>query len=85
MVDSKFQLFQELLALGEVVGTESRGLSTDTIAGLPSLNYKVGSDQHGSNDSYVQILLLVNLTLLMISGCLIVVTLFQVRHLPGGL
>jgi len=53
MVNSKFQLFQELLALGEVVGTESRGLSTDTIAGLPSLNYKIGSDQHGSNDSYV--------------------------------
>ena len=46
-------LFQELLALGEVVGTESRGLSTDTLASLPSVNFKMGSDQHGSNDSYV--------------------------------
>jgi hypothetical protein len=48
--------FQELLALGEVVGTESRGLSTDTLASLPSVIYKTGSDQHGSNDSYVKIL-----------------------------
>jgi len=55
MYKSKCQLFQELLALSEVVGTESRGLSTDTIACLPSVNYKTGSDQHGSHDSYVQI------------------------------
>ncbi|QCE08735.1 nucleolysin TIA-1/TIAR [Vigna unguiculata] len=52
-VDPDELSYEELLALGEVVGTESRGLSTDTIAGLPSLNYKVGSDQHGSNDSCV--------------------------------
>lgn len=52
--DSKLQLFQELLALGEVVGTESRGLTTDTIASLPSIKYKTGNDQHGSNDSYVK-------------------------------
>jgi E3 ubiquitin-protein ligase BIG BROTHER-like protein len=44
-------LSQELLALGEVVGTESRGLSADTIASLPSINYKTGSSQNGSNDS----------------------------------
>lgn len=56
---SKLPLFQELLALGEVVGTESRGLSTDTIACLPSVNYKTGGDQHGSTDSYVLILLLI--------------------------
>ncbi|XP_061368636.1 E3 ubiquitin ligase BIG BROTHER-related isoform X1 [Gastrolobium bilobum] len=49
----RFKLFQELLALGEVVGTESRGLSTDTIACLPSVKYKTGSDQHGSSDSCV--------------------------------
>ncbi|XP_019452608.1 PREDICTED: E3 ubiquitin ligase BIG BROTHER-related-like isoform X2 [Lupinus angustifolius] len=45
--------YEELLALGEVVGTESRGLSTDTIANLPSVNYKTGGDQHRSNDSCV--------------------------------
>jgi E3 ubiquitin-protein ligase BIG BROTHER-like protein len=44
-------LSQELLALGEVVGTESRGLSADIIASLPSINYKAGSSQNGSNDS----------------------------------
>ncbi|XP_058774966.1 E3 ubiquitin ligase BIG BROTHER-related-like isoform X2 [Vicia villosa] len=52
-VDPDELSYEELLALGEVVGTESRGLSTDTIAGLPSVNYKTGSDQHGSNDSCV--------------------------------
>lgn len=44
-------IFQELLALGEVVGTENRGLSTDSIASLPSVLYKAGSSQTGSNDS----------------------------------
>ncbi|GMN52543.1 hypothetical protein TIFTF001_021697 [Ficus carica] len=44
---------EELLALGEVVGTESRGLSADGIASLPSVNYKTGSSQNGSNDSCV--------------------------------
>ncbi|KAK7270151.1 hypothetical protein RIF29_23085 [Crotalaria pallida] len=52
-VDPDELSYEELLALGEVVGTESRGLSTDTIASLPSVNYKTGSDQHGSNDSCV--------------------------------
>ena len=66
---SRLQLFQELLALGEVVGTESRGLSTDTIACLPSVKYKTGSDQHGSNDSYVQILLHLTLAVIMIYHC----------------
>ncbi|KAJ6353532.1 hypothetical protein OIU76_002530 [Salix suchowensis] len=45
--------YEELLALGEVVGTESRGLSAATIASLPSINYKTGSSQNGSNDSCV--------------------------------
>ncbi|KAG4918610.1 hypothetical protein JHK85_056891 [Glycine max] len=52
-VDPDELSYEELLALGEAVGTESRGLSTDTIACLPSVNYKTGSDQHGSNDSCV--------------------------------
>ncbi|RDX79773.1 E3 ubiquitin ligase BIG BROTHER-related, partial [Mucuna pruriens] len=52
-VDPDELSYEELLALGEVIGTESRGLSTDTIACLPSVNYKIGSDQHGSNDSCV--------------------------------
>ncbi|KAH1098689.1 hypothetical protein J1N35_015610 [Gossypium stocksii] len=46
-------IIQELLALGEVVGTESRGLSADSLASLPSINYKAGSSQTGSNDSCV--------------------------------
>ncbi|KAK7280619.1 hypothetical protein RJT34_25684 [Clitoria ternatea] len=52
-VDPDELSYEELLALGEVVGTESRGLSTDTIACLPSVKYKTGSNQHGSNDSCV--------------------------------
>ena len=44
-------IIQELLALGEVVGNESRGLSADSIASLPSVMYKEGSSQSGSNDS----------------------------------
>ncbi|MBA0556845.1 hypothetical protein Golob_026915, partial [Gossypium lobatum] len=46
-------IIQELLALGEVVGTESRGLSADSLASLPSIKYKAGSSQTGSNDSCV--------------------------------
>lgn len=42
---------QELIALGEVVGTESRGLSAETIASLPSINYKSQDTQEGRNDS----------------------------------
>ncbi|KAL0539239.1 hypothetical protein IC582_023422 [Cucumis melo] len=52
-VDPDELSYEELLALGEVVGTESRGLSADTIASLPSINFKAGSDQTGSNDSCV--------------------------------
>ncbi|KAH7521243.1 hypothetical protein FEM48_Zijuj07G0012400 [Ziziphus jujuba var. spinosa] len=50
-VDPDELSYEELLALGEVVGTESRGLSADSIASLPSVNYKTGSSQIGSNDS----------------------------------
>ncbi|XP_061989260.1 E3 ubiquitin ligase BIG BROTHER-related-like [Rosa rugosa] len=52
-VDPDELSYEELLALGEVVGTESRGLSADTIASLPSVSYKMGSDQNGSNESCV--------------------------------
>ncbi|KAF5737940.1 E3 ubiquitin ligase BIG BROTHER-related-like isoform X1 [Tripterygium wilfordii] len=52
-VDPDELSYEELLALGEVVGSESRGLSADTIASLPSVNYKAGSSQNGSNDSCV--------------------------------
>ncbi|XWS63281.1 hypothetical protein CRYUN_Cryun06bG0081800 [Craigia yunnanensis] len=50
-VDPDELSYEELLALGEVVGTESRGLSADSIASLPSVTYKAGSSQAGSNDS----------------------------------
>ncbi|XVF67010.1 hypothetical protein PTKIN_Ptkin10aG0086100 [Pterospermum kingtungense] len=52
-VDPDELSYEELLALGEVVGTESRGLSADSIANLPSVIYKMGSSQTGSNDSCV--------------------------------
>ncbi|ESQ47896.1 hypothetical protein EUTSA_v10021098mg [Eutrema salsugineum] len=45
--------YEELLALGEIVGTESRGLSADTIATLPSKRYKDGDNQNGTNESCV--------------------------------
>ncbi|XP_065022810.1 E3 ubiquitin ligase BIG BROTHER-related-like [Musa acuminata AAA Group] len=38
-------MYEELVALGELVGTESRGLSADTISALPSVSYKAESVQ----------------------------------------
>ncbi|XWS68466.1 hypothetical protein CRYUN_Cryun04dG0092700 [Craigia yunnanensis] len=52
-VDPDELSYEELLALGEVVGTESRGLSADSIASLPSVTYKAGGSQTGSNDSCI--------------------------------
>ncbi|GMI74755.1 hypothetical protein like AT3G19910 [Hibiscus trionum] len=52
-VDPDELSYEELLALGEVVGTESRGLSADSLASLPSVKYKAGSSQIGSNESCV--------------------------------
>ncbi|WCJ40063.1 RING/U-box superfamily protein [Euphorbia peplus] len=52
-VDPDELSYEELIALGEVVGSESRGLSADGIASLPSAIYKTGSSQNGSNDSCV--------------------------------
>uniref|UniRef100_A0A5B7C586 Putative E3 ubiquitin ligase BIG BROTHER-related isoform X2 n=1 Tax=Davidia involucrata TaxID=16924 RepID=A0A5B7C586_DAVIN len=52
-VDPDELSYEELLALGEVVGTESRGLSADSIASLPSMNYKTQSTQDGNSESCV--------------------------------
>ena len=50
-----------MLALGEIVGTESRGLSADTIASLPSVNYKTQCTQDGNNDPYVNFLVYITI------------------------
>ena len=50
-----FLLLQELVALGEVVGTESRGLSADMIASLPSVNYKAENIQDDNSEQYAYI------------------------------
>ncbi|KAE8716831.1 E3 ubiquitin ligase BIG BROTHER-related [Hibiscus syriacus] len=52
-VDPDELSYEELLALGEVVGTESRGLSVDSLASLPSITYKAVISQIGSNESCV--------------------------------
>lgn len=52
-VDPDELSYEELIALGEVVGTESRGLSADTIASLASINYKSQGIQEGTSDSCV--------------------------------
>ncbi|XP_051148735.1 E3 ubiquitin ligase BIG BROTHER-related-like isoform X2 [Andrographis paniculata] len=52
-VDPDELSYEELIALGDVVGTESRGLSAETIASLPSVNYKSQGTQEGSSDSCV--------------------------------
>ncbi|ONM23134.1 Protein binding protein [Zea mays] len=43
----------ELVALGEVVGTENRGLSADALASLPSVTYKMQSVQDGNTEHTV--------------------------------
>ncbi|KAJ6807646.1 E3 ubiquitin ligase BIG BROTHER-related [Iris pallida] len=52
-VDPDELSYEELIALGEVVGTESRGLSADRIASLPSINYKGQDVQDGNSDQCV--------------------------------
>ncbi|GER39156.1 RING/U-box superfamily protein [Striga asiatica] len=51
-VDPDELSYEELIALGDVVGTESRGLSEDTIASLPSIKYQSQGTHEGS-DSFV--------------------------------
>jgi E3 ubiquitin-protein ligase BIG BROTHER-like protein len=38
--------------LGEVVGTESKGLDADTIASLPLLTYQAQDKQDGNMERY---------------------------------
>ncbi|KAL6646298.1 hypothetical protein ACP70R_017906 [Stipagrostis hirtigluma subsp. patula] len=45
--------YEELLALGEVVGTESKGLSADTIASLPAVTYQAQEKQDGNMEQCV--------------------------------
>ncbi|KAG8365731.1 hypothetical protein BUALT_Bualt17G0002400 [Buddleja alternifolia] len=52
-VDPDELSYEELLALGDVVGTESRGLSAETISSLPSINYTSQGIREGSSDSCV--------------------------------
>ncbi|KAL3824299.1 hypothetical protein ACJIZ3_020328 [Penstemon smallii] len=52
-VDPDELSYEELVALGEVVGTESRGLSAETIASLPSINYNSQDMKEGNSDSCV--------------------------------
>ncbi|KAM0869070.1 hypothetical protein ACQ4PT_040906 [Festuca glaucescens] len=47
-VDPDEYSYEELVALGEVVGTESRGVSADTLASLPSVTYQA-QDKEDSN------------------------------------
>lgn len=52
-VDPDELSYEELIALGEVVGTESRGLSADSIAALRSVTYKAQNIQNGSSETCV--------------------------------
>ncbi|KAK8947379.1 E3 ubiquitin ligase BIG BROTHER-related [Platanthera zijinensis] len=52
-VDPDELSYEELVALGEVVGTESRGLSVDTIASLPSVCYKASNRDDCNSDQCV--------------------------------
>lgn len=52
-VDPDELSYEELLALGEVAGSESRGLSADTLASLPSTNYKSKVTEDGERESCV--------------------------------
>ncbi|KAL6601334.1 hypothetical protein ACP70R_044554 [Stipagrostis hirtigluma subsp. patula] len=52
-VDPEEYSYEELVALGEVVGTESRGLSADTLASLPSVTYKAQDMQDGNTEQCV--------------------------------
>ncbi|PKA56166.1 E3 ubiquitin ligase BIG BROTHER-related [Apostasia shenzhenica] len=52
-VDPDELSYEELVALGEVVGTESRGLSADIIDSLPSVSYKAQSVDGSYSDQCV--------------------------------
>ncbi|KAL8188614.1 hypothetical protein R6Q57_029902 [Mikania cordata] len=52
-VDPDELSYEELIALGEVVGTESRGLSADLISSLHSVKYSTQNTQNGSSETCV--------------------------------
>ncbi|KAK9059614.1 hypothetical protein SSX86_020318 [Deinandra increscens subsp. villosa] len=52
-VDPDELSYEELIALGEVVGTESRGLSADSIASLRSVIYETKNGQNESCETCV--------------------------------
>ncbi|KAF3782853.1 E3 ubiquitin ligase BIG BROTHER-related [Nymphaea thermarum] len=52
-VDPDELSYEELIALGEVVGTESRGLSADVIASLPCSSYKQTDSRNGTSEQCV--------------------------------
>ncbi|KQJ99294.1 E3 ubiquitin ligase BIG BROTHER-related isoform X2 [Brachypodium distachyon] len=52
-VDPDEYSYEELVALGEVVGTESRGLSADTLASLPSVTYEAKDKQDSNTEQCV--------------------------------
>ncbi|XP_062192565.1 E3 ubiquitin ligase BIG BROTHER-related-like [Phragmites australis] len=52
-VDPDEYSYEELVALGEVVGTESKGLSADAIASLPSVTYQAQDKQDGNMEQCV--------------------------------
>uniref|UniRef100_A0A0D9XAJ5 RING-type domain-containing protein n=1 Tax=Leersia perrieri TaxID=77586 RepID=A0A0D9XAJ5_9ORYZ len=52
-VDPDEYSYEELVALGEVVGTESRGLPADTLASLPSVTYRAQDKQDGNMEQCV--------------------------------
>ncbi|XP_066331104.1 kinetochore protein NDC80 homolog isoform X4 [Miscanthus floridulus] len=52
-VDPNEYSYEELIALGEVVGTESEGLAADTIASLPSVTYQAQGKQDGNMEQCV--------------------------------
>ncbi|XP_044489921.1 E3 ubiquitin ligase BIG BROTHER-related-like isoform X1 [Mangifera indica] len=49
-VDPDELSYEELIALGELLGAESRGLSTHALASLPTINFRTGSSQSEGND-----------------------------------
>ncbi|RLN05526.1 E3 ubiquitin ligase BIG BROTHER-related-like isoform X2 [Panicum miliaceum] len=52
-VDPDEYSYEELIALGEAVGTESKGLSAHTIASLPSVTYQAQEKQEGNMEQCV--------------------------------
>ncbi|VAI19340.1 unnamed protein product [Triticum turgidum subsp. durum] len=52
-IDPDEYSYEELVALGGVVSTESRGLSADTLASLPSVTYNTKDMQDGNTEQCV--------------------------------